>query len=175
MPERRRAEWVVTAREVLGEAAYAAARAQGAGMTWESAMAFALHQLLNASSRMRSLASHRLLPGHACALCASGRVGRFTEDFSGRDDPFCPASLGHRPGLRAGGCPQLISAAAARQVAGCGCPVVMARRSPAAGLSDRSRRPDSCAHQARADGGERGVRTASPASPVGAAADRLRT
>ena len=47
MPERRRAEWVVTAREVLGEAAYAAARAQGAGMTWEQAMAFALHQLLN--------------------------------------------------------------------------------------------------------------------------------
>jgi len=47
MSERRRAEWVVTAREVLGEVANAAARAQGAGMTWEQAMAFALHQLLN--------------------------------------------------------------------------------------------------------------------------------
>jgi len=45
-----------TAREHLGEAAYAAARAQGAGMAWEQAMAFALHQLA-----APDLPTHRLL------------------------------------------------------------------------------------------------------------------
>jgi hypothetical protein len=42
--QRRRGQWLCAARAALGEKAFEAARAEGHGMSWEQAVAYALEQ-----------------------------------------------------------------------------------------------------------------------------------